>query len=177
MNDSPTKRLVLAGLFLALGLLLPFLTLQVPSIGKMLLPMHIPVLLAGFVLGGPYGLIVGQVLPPLRSLIFGLPPLFPGAAAMSFELAAYGLFTGILYRLLPKKNWGLYLALAIAMVLGRAVWGAASLLFFDLLGNTFTWKLFIAGAFLEAYPGIILQFILIPPLLALLKKAGFMETN
>ncbi|WP_322597248.1 ECF transporter S component [Acetivibrio straminisolvens] len=92
-----TKRLVLSGLFLALGLLIPFLTAQIPSLGSRLLLMHIPVLLCGFICGWPYGLIIGLVLPVFRSMLFGMPPMFPTAVAMAFELAAYGLMTGLLY--------------------------------------------------------------------------------
>ena len=55
MNNLAIKKIVLAGLFLALGLVMPLITGQIPSLGNALLPMHIPVLLAGFVLGGPYG--------------------------------------------------------------------------------------------------------------------------
>lgn len=86
-----TRDLVLAAFFLALGLLMPFLTAQIPSLGARLLPMHIPVLICGFVLGGPMGLIVGFITPLLRSLLIGMPPMFPTAVAMAFELAAYGL--------------------------------------------------------------------------------------
>lgn len=171
MKNSTTKKIVLAGLFLALGLLLPSLTGQIPSIGKRLLPMHIPVLLAGFALGGSYGLIVGLITPVLRSALFGMPPLFPYAAAMSFELAAYGLLTGLLYKVLPKKNWSIYVSMAVAMILGRVVWGAASLLFFGIQGSPFTWKMFIAGAFVDAIPGIILQLVLIPVLVIALRRA------
>ena len=172
MNYRGTKYVVLAGLFLALGLLLPFLTLQVPTIGKMLLPMHIPVLLAGFVLGGPLGLLIGFATPLLRSFLFGMPPFFPGAVAMSLELAAYGLSAGLLYRALPKNAWGLYTSLIASMLLGRVVWGVATLLFFGVAGNTFTWPMFLAGAFLDAYPGIILQLILIPATLVAFRRAG-----
>ena len=41
------KNTVLAAMFLAIGLVLPFLTGQIPRIGSMLLPMHIPVFLCG----------------------------------------------------------------------------------------------------------------------------------
>jgi riboflavin transporter FmnP len=171
MKNATAKKIVLAGLFLALGLLLPSLTGQIPSIGKRLLPMHIPVLLAGFALGGPYGLIVGLITPVLRSALFGMPPLFPNAAAMSFELAAYGLLAGLLYKVLPKQNWSIYLSLAVAMILGRVVWGAASLLLYGIQGSPFTWQMFIAGAFVDAIPGIILQLVLIPVLVIALKGA------
>lgn len=171
MNNSSTKKLVLAGLFLALGLLLPSLTMQIPSIGTLLLPMHIPVLLAGFVLGGPYGLIVGLITPVLRSALFGMPPMFPGAVAMSFELAAYGLFTGLLYKALPKKNWAVYVSLISAMLIGRLVWGTVRWVLLGLAQIPLTWEIFITEAFVNAIPGIILQLVLIPVLVIALKRA------
>ena len=85
------KKLSLSSMFLAIGLVLPFFTGQIPQVGSMMLPMHIPVLLCGLICGWKYGLMVGFVLPPLRSVLFGMPPLFPTGAAMAFELAAYGL--------------------------------------------------------------------------------------
>ena len=68
------RRLVYSALFLALALLLPFLTGQIPQIGSALNPMHIPVLLCGFVCGWPWGLAVGLIAPLLRHLLFGMPP-------------------------------------------------------------------------------------------------------
>ena len=103
-----TKKLVLnvslSGMFLALAYVLPFLTGQIPEIGSMLCPMHIPVLLCGFVCGAPYGLVVGFIAPMLRSLTLGMPPLFSTATAMAFELAVYGLVAGLLYKALPKRK-------------------------------------------------------------------------
>src|SRR5690606_3692640 len=106
--EKTTRKLVLAGLFIAIGLVLPFITGQIPEIGKQLLPMHIPVLIAGFVIGWKYGLVVGFIVPILRSLIFLMPPMFPTAVAMSFELAAYGCLTGLLYDKFPKENSYIY---------------------------------------------------------------------
>lgn len=177
MSKITTKKLVLAGLFLAIGLLLPFLTGQVPKFGKMLLPMHIPVLLAGLVLGGPLGMVVGLVTPILRSLLFTMPPMFPTAVAMSFELAVYGLISGLLYLLLGKRPWAIYPSLVIAMLIGRAIWGAVTLLFFNLQGNVFTWSAFTAGAFTDAFPGIVLQLILIPPLVIILGKIKLLSDD
>src|SRR5690554_7360836 len=99
MNN--VKKLVLTGLFIALGFVLPFLTLQNPTLGNILLLMHIPILLCGFICGWQYGLAAGLVLPVFRSFTLGMPPMFPVAVVMSFELAAYGLFTGLLYKYLP----------------------------------------------------------------------------
>ena len=175
MRQQSTKKMVYAGLLLALGLLLPFLTAQIPSIGSRLLPMHIPVILAGFICGFPYGFAVGLITPILRSFLFGTPPLFPVAIAMAFELATYGAITGLLYRFLPKKSWSVYVALLIAMLGGRVVWGVAMYSLLASNGAVFTWQAFIAGAFVNALPGIILQIVKVPLLVFALEKAGFIS--
>lgn len=170
MSPSSFKKTALAGMFLALGLLLPFLTGQIPQIGGMLLPMHIPVLLCGYFCGWGYGLAVGAVTPVLRGALFGMPPLYPTAAAMAFELAAYGALTGLLYRLFPKKAGYVYVSLTLAMLAGRIVWGAAGYMLYGFGGTAFTWELFMSGAVLNALPGIALQLALIPPLVIALDK-------
>ncbi len=177
MERTPVQKLVLAGLFLALGFLMPFLTGQLQALGQQLLPMHLPVLLGGFVLGGPLGLAVGLVTPILRSLIFGMPPLFPTAVAMSFELAAYGFLTGFFYAVSQKSTRAVYASLIGAMIGGRIVWAAASLLLYGLAGRAFTWQVFLGGAFLNAVPGIIAQLILLPPLVLALKKGNFLHKS
>ena len=88
---------VLSALFLSIALVLPFLTGQIPEIGSMLCPMHIPVLLCGFFCGPVWGLMVGAIAPVLRSFTLGMPPMFPTAFCMAFELAAYGLVAGWLH--------------------------------------------------------------------------------
>lgn len=169
------KNLVLSAMFLALGIVLPFVTGQVPQVGSMLLPMHIPVLLCGFICGWQYGGVVGFVLPLLRHLMFGMPPLLT-AVAMAFELAVYGIVTGLLYRLLPRKNVvSLYISLISAMLLGRVVWGVVCVVMTGVAGEVFTWKLFLAGAFVNAVPGIILQLVLIPALMVILGRAGLVQ--
>ena len=172
MTSLQIRKLTYAALFLALALVLPFLTGQIPQIGSALSPMHIPVLLCGFLVGWPWGLAVGFIAPLLRSVIFGMPVMVPGAVAMAFELAVYGLVSGILYRLLPKKKWSIYVTLVVAMLAGRAVWGIARLIIAGLSGNSFTWALFLAGAFTNAVPGIILHIILIPVIVMVLERAG-----
>jgi len=166
-----TKNLVLSGLFIALGLYMPFLVAQIPSLGSRLLPMHIPVLISGFVLGWPYGLIIGLLTPIFRSFLFGMPPMVPTALAMSFELATYGALTGLMYKLLPKKNIFTLVTLLLAMIGGRIVWGTASYFIFGLSGRAFTWQLFVTSGFLNAIPGIILQIAMIPALILALRRA------
>ena len=82
-------------MFLALGYVLPFFTGQIPAVGKMLLPMHIPVLLCGFVCGWQYGLMVGFIVPLFRSVLAGMPVMMPTAVGMAFELATYGVLCGL----------------------------------------------------------------------------------
>ena len=76
--------LVLAAMFLALALVLPFLTGQIPQIGGMLLPMHLPVFLCGLICGWQYGAVVGFVAPLMRMALFGMPPLVAGVASVPF---------------------------------------------------------------------------------------------
>ena len=166
-----TKKLVLSALFMALGIILPFFTGQIPQVGSMLLPMHIPVLLCGFICGWQDGLAVGAVTPLLRSALFGMPPMMPTAAAMAFELAVYGAVTGILYNKLPKKNGNIYVSLLGAMLAGRVVWGIVCIPLYGIGGNAFSFQMFLAGAFINAVPGILLQIVLIPAIMMALKKA------
>lgn len=168
------NKLSLSALFLSLGLVLPFLTGQIPEIGGMLLPMHIPVLICGFVCGWKYGLLTGFITPLLRMMIFGMPPLAT-AIAMAFELAVYGAVTGVLYRKLPKNRGRIYISLFSAMVIGRIVWGIVSIFIYGVSGTGFSWQIFIGGALLNAIPGIVLQIILIPALIYALEKSGLCD--
>lgn len=174
-NNHYIRNLVLAAMFLAIGIVLPFVTGQIPQIGSMLLPMHIPVLLCGFICGWQYGGVVGFILPLLRHVMFGMPPLMT-AIPMAFELATYGIITGLLYNALPKKNIvTLYISLISAMLAGRIVWGVVRVIMIGVVGEAFTWQLFMAGAFLNAIPGIILQLILIPALMVAMNRLGVVK--
>lgn len=170
-----TRKLVLSAFFMALGIVLPFLTGQIQPAGKLLLPMHIPVLLCGFICGWQYGLAVGLFTPLLRSVMFGMPPLMPTAAAMAVELAVYGLTAGVLYTKLPKKIPYIYVSLIGAMIAGRAAWGIVSIPLNGIAGGSFSLQMFMAGAFLNAIPGIILQIAAIPIIIIALKKAGMLD--
>ena len=164
-----TKKLVLSGLFLAIGLVLPFLTGQIPEIGNMISPMHFPVLLCGFICGAPYGALVGLILPPVRFLLFQM------GLAMAFEMAAYGLVSGLVYSRVQHNIKGIYLSLVPAMVIGRIVWGIAQVVLMGLSGGGFTFQAFIAGALINAVPAIVLQLILIPLIIAALQKAKILK--
>ncbi len=165
------KKLILAAVCLALCMVLPFLTGQIPQIGVMLSPMHLPVLLCGYLCGPLYGVLVGAVAPLLRYALFGMPAIFPMGISMCFELMTYGLITGLLYPRLPKKLPYLYLSLIAAMLAGRAVWGCVRALLSGVSGAAFTWQAFFAGTFTGALPGIVVQLVLVPALVLALRKA------
>lgn len=171
MKNTSVYTLTCSALCMALALTLPFLTGQIPQIGNMLCPMHIPVLLCGFICGWPWGLGVGFCAPLLRSLIFGMPTLFPTALAMAFELATYGFLCGLLYRRFPQRPIYTYLSLLLAMVAGRVVWGGAFWALMGIKGGSFTFAAFLAGAVTNAVPGIVLQIVLVPAIVLTLQKA------
>lgn len=171
MHNKHLFKLTLSAVFLGMGLVLPFLTGQIQQIGNMLLPMHLPVLFCGLLCGAAYGGAVGFVLPLLRSMIFGMPYLYPTAFAMAFELATYAAVIGLLYRLFQQKNIvTLYLSLIASLLAGRVVWGLVQILLLGLQNKAFPFSVFWAGAFLNAFPGIILQLVLIPAVMLALQK-------
>ena len=166
------KNIAFSAMCLALCFVLPTITGGNTQIGTMISPMHIPVLVCGFICGWEYAVIVGAVAPILRSVIVGMPPMYPVALGMMFELAAYGLFAGLLYKLFPKKNVYIYPALIISMIAGRVIWGVARLIMSGVSGSEFTFAMFIAGAFTNAIPAIIIHILVIPPIVMALKKSG-----
>ena len=163
-----------AAVCLALCLALPFLTGQIPEVGNMLCPMHLPVLLAGFLCGPWWGAVVGAIAPVYRYFLFGMPPIFPTGFAMCFELAVYGLVCGLLYRRMAGKKGRVYIPLVCAMVLGRVVWGMVMVVLMGMAAESFTMAAFVSGALLNALPGIAIQLVLIPLLVAALERASLM---
>lgn len=159
-KKSSTKQLVLSGLFIAMGLVLPIAFHMLGAGGTIFLPMHIPVLIAGFCLGLPYALAVGIIIPVLSSLLTGMPPLFPTLPFMTVELATYGAIVSLLYRTYKQH---LFTALIGAMISGRIMAGLAVWL----LTTFFITQLpspviFVKGAVITGVPGIIIQLIFIP---------------
>lgn len=176
-KNNNILKMVLAAMFLAMAYVLPFFTGQIPEIGSMLCPMHIPVLLCGFICGWPWGLAVGLFAPLLRSVILGMPPLFPTAVCMAFELSAYGAMTGLFNKWLPKKKGFIYVSLISAMVIGRLVWGLAMLVCTGIKGGSFGIKIFLASAISNALPGIVIQIVLVPLVVMLLERVMRSEEN
>jgi thiamine transporter ThiT len=167
-----TRNFLLANILLALGMVLPFLTLQIKEIGDSLLPMHIPVMLCGIFCGWKYGLACGLLLPFLRSICFGMPSLYPNTIWMALELASYGSAVSMLYSgIFKKRFWCIYPSLLLSMTFGRIIWGLSKTILLGLAGNPFTFGMFLSQGFVDAIPGIILQLIFIPLFVKVEEKA------
>lgn len=167
---SSIKKIVFTGLFLALGQILPFLTSEIPQIDMMMLPVYIPVFLCGYICGWSSGLVVGLITPLMRSILFGMPPMYPNAVAMAFELAMYGLLAGILCKLFPQKRVFTYITMIIAMLCGRTVWGIVRVFQTGVACSFFTWAVFMFDALFYSVISIIVQVALIPFILIALMK-------
>lgn len=165
-----TRQLVLTSLFIALGVILPQAFHAVPNAGSVFLPMHLPVLISGYVVGPLFGLICGAVTPLLSSLIFHMPPA-PVLPGMLCELAVYGLMTGILSRMLKMENKAVrtYVILVAAMICGRISYGILNALIFR--AGQYSLQAWLSAAFVTALPGIVIQLIAIPVLIMALRKA------
>ena len=172
-----TLRLTYAALCLALAVVLPFVTGNDLALGNMLSLIHLPVLLCGLICGPGYGASVGIAAPFVRFLIVGRPPLL-NAIPMAPELMIYGLVTGLLYRVFPKKTVWLFPSMLIAMLAGRIAGGTVKLL---LLGlgylDSYSFHAFVTAYFVTSLPGIILQLVLIPLILIALKKGKFLPDH
>lgn len=162
-----TKDIIMASFFLALGLIIPYFFHLLGMSAIIFLPMHLPVLLCGLVLGPRYGLIIGFITPLLGSILTGMPPVYPVAVAMAFELATYGCISGYLYK---YKRLGIIPSLISAMLLGRAVSGIVNYILITFGGNKFLLKMFLTTAFIKSILGIVIQLILIPIVIKSMKK-------
>lgn len=174
MRISRTRKLTYTGLCIAIGLILPQFIKVIPvsNPGAILLPMHIPVLLSGFLSGPIYGAVSGIILPLLASVLTGRPAMFPTGISMMFELVAYAGLAGLIYRITKGK---VYPSLIGAMIGGRIVMGIANTILFSFTDKAYGMEAFISASFITALPGIIAQIILIPAIVYALRKAGLAE--
>ena len=168
---TATKRLVLTAVNIALCLVLPMAFHSIPNGGKIMLPMHIPVLLCGMVCGAPYGAVCGLLGPMLSSVLTGMPTAAM-TPSMMVECAAYGLVAGLLLRFVrtEKTYADLYIALLGAMLVGRLISGVSKAIFF--MAGKYTMQAWIAASFVTALPGIVLQLAVVPSIVYYLMRAG-----
>ncbi len=171
MKNERVRNLTLSAMFLGMGIALPFLTGQVPQIGSMLLPMHIPVFLCSLICPWQWGVSVAVVLPIFRSLVFGVPNMYPEAISIAFEMATYAFVCGLLYSKSKHKCViSLYRSLLISMIVGRVIRCIVQLALLGLKGIPFSFGALFTGIVLKGIPGVILQLIVIPATMLLLRR-------
>lgn len=181
-SDS-LNRMIVTAVLLAVGMVLPLLTGQIPTIGKALSPLHIPAFICGLTCGWAWGAALGVVLPLLRSVVFGMPPLVVGAVPMAFELAVYGAVCGMLYPLVLRrpvekvrslKGWhviAMIITLLCAMVAGRLVGGAVKAAVLGLTGGKYSMQAFVTAYFADSALGAVIHLMLVPAVVSALEKA------
>lgn len=167
MKKITTRELVLSGLLLGSGLLLPMIFHMFSMTGPVFLPMHIPVLIGGLLLPPSLALPLGVITPLLSSLLTGMPVAFPMAPIMAVELGLYGLSASIATR---KLKLNTLLSLIIAMIDGRIGAGLTVALLVKLFGVQMNPLMFVKGAIVTGLPGLIIQTIFIPALIYALKS-------
>lgn len=163
VKNSTLKNTSFSAMFLALAMVMPFLTGQIQQIGSMLLPMHLPIILCSLVCGKKYGFLVGLIAPVMRSTIFHMPPMYPTAIAMSVKLAVLGFLLAFLFERAGKQSIKtLYASLTVSILVSRLFWSVAMCFLLGTGENGFTLSMFFSMAFAKAFPGILLQLILVP---------------
>lgn len=172
------NQITAGGVFIAFAIIVPqlFHLTGVPQSGQVFLPMHIPVLLSGFVIGPVFGLFVGMISPIISSLMTGMPDM-ARLPFMVIELATYGLASGAIYHFLRLKNrkFSTYLSLIGAMICGRIVYAFSLLIAANILQLKVGAPSVVITAIVTGAVGILIQIVMIPPLVYLLEKSGSMN--
>ena len=174
-NDS-LYRLLITAILLAVGMVLPFLTGQIPTVGQLISPLHIPVFICGLTCGWGWGAALGFLLPVARGLIFGMPPFPAVGLPMAFEMLVYGLATGLLYPMLRKVFRGknivaMLIAMVAAMILGRCAGGTTRAVMMGVQGSTYSFAAFFASYFTGTAVGAVIHIIVCPLIVLALEKA------
>lgn len=155
-----TKKMILSGLFIAMGLILPMIFHTVNLSGSIFSPMHLPVMLGGFLLGPVYGAAIGFITPILSSVLTGMPPLMPIMPMMALELLGYGFMTGLLF----TKTKKIYISLILSIVFGRLCSMVGAFILSLTLAPQISPIPYVVSGVVNGLPGIAIQLIVIPAL-------------
>ncbi len=172
------KKITIGGLLIALVLVLPsaFHLFGVPQPGQVFLPMHIPVLLGGFVLGPVFGLFIGTFSPLISSFLTGMPAV-GRLPFMMVELAVYGFASGIIYQVFAKRKFGIYITLLASMISGRVAYALALFIAANLMGVQCGGPMAAITATVSGLPGIIIQLVSLPPVIYTLERSGYLDRH
>lgn len=169
---SHVKKSVISAMCTAMCVILPLMLHSVQNAGSVLCPMHIPVLLCGFICGWSFGMLCGLAGPLLSSITTGMPSMATLPIMMA-ELMVYGIVAGVMMKFVHTKiiYIDLYISLIVAMIAGRIVAGTLSALIFLSSGTAYSMSVWAASYFIASLPGIIIHLILIPGIILALEKS------
>lgn len=167
---SHTRKIITTAACIALCVVLPLALHAIPNAGSLLSPMHIPVLLCGLICGPIFGCACGILGPFLSSIITQMPPM-AYLPSMLVELAVYGLISGLLMKIIRTGRYyaDLYISLSISMLMGRIIAGIVQALIFS--AGSYSLSAWAASYLIGTLPAIAIQLILIPAIVAALRKA------
>lgn len=164
-----TQQITLIALFIALCLLVP-IVFHLVGLGKMFLPMFLPILLAGFMIKFPAATLVGLLGPWISALVIGMPPLFPTALSMSVEGSVT---SGLASYLHFNRRLPLWICIVFPIIAQRAARIIMLLLILPLFGLPAE-ALSIAD-FVYSFPGVILQLVVVPIIFEAIRKMKIVE--
>ncbi len=152
--------LAYCGLFGAVGLLLPVL-FHLFHLGRVFLPMYIPLVALGFFVRPGPAAATGALVPLLSGAVTGMPPFYPPVAVfMALELSAMAAIIAAVRARWPRANEWLLLGATLAF--GRGLYVALVYLFALVVELPAG---FLAGlSLLSGWPGLILMMVAIPPI-------------
>ena len=131
--------------------------------GIMLLPMYLPVLLGGCILGWRWGVAAGMLSPLVSFLITSAAGnAMPAAARLPFmmaELAVFALISGMFSNQIERRSWVAFPAVIAAELCGRAFFIASVALFGS--GTPFTVSM-IWAQIRTGFTGLAIQAVIVP---------------
>jgi hypothetical protein len=175
---SRARELSLGGLFIALGIILPmaFHAIGGGKIGSVFLPMYLPVLACAMLVSPPIAAAVALLTPTLSSALTGMPPILPYLPVMAAELVVMATLASLLHRRLKLHALP---TVVLALLSGRVVLGLMAAVLVaalpagmqqslpDVMHQPVAW---VIAATATALPGLILQIIAVPAVVAIVEK-------
>ena len=171
-NATARKKLTLNAILfvglIALAVILPqivHIALGQPG-GVQLLPMYLPVLIGGCLLGWKWALAVGVLSPvvsfAITSLMGDPMPALPRLPFMMAELAVFALVSGLFSKKIYENGLWAFPAVILAQLAGRAVFLGLVAIFQSVA--PFSVEM-IWGQICAGWPGLLIQAIVVPLLI------------
>jgi niacin transporter len=171
LTDIKTYGIIAA--FVVLSVLTPWAVHQVPNAGATYLPMHFFIFVAALTCGWQAGAIVGLLTPFASYLVSGMP-VMTVLPQIAVEVTVYGLLAGLLRQKFNLRVvWSVLgamiggrLALLITVAIVQAITGNV----YSPLGPSATPFSAVWNTVAQAWPGMLIQLILIPVAFCLVSR-------